>query len=132
MATFVIPYTLGDHLASDGLRQGYARTTRRSRKRSWTPANVRERILGVGGNKSVDTLHRELGQIMWNKCGMARNAEGLESAVGDIRSLRDEFWQNVKVLGEGEALNQNLEHAGRVGGLSGVCRTLRPGCPAPE
>jgi succinate dehydrogenase / fumarate reductase flavoprotein subunit len=51
---------------------------------------------------------------MWNKCGMARNAQGLGEAVGQIRQLRDEFWRSVKVLGTGEALNQNLEHAGRV------------------
>ena len=62
----------------------------------------------------MDSIHRELGQIMWNKCGMARNAQGLAEAASEIRALRDVFWNDVKVLGSGEALNQNLEHAGRV------------------
>ena len=110
---FVIPYTVGDHLATADFSK--VSVNHPAFKETMVDARDRtERILKVGGNKSVDALHRELGEIMWNKCGMSRNAEGLASATSQIRDLRDEFWRNVKVLGSGEALNQNLEHAGRV------------------
>jgi succinate dehydrogenase / fumarate reductase flavoprotein subunit len=62
----------------------------------------------------VASIHRELGRIMWDNCGMARNAAGLQKAIGEIQSLRQEFWQDVKVLGDNEGMNQGLEHAGRV------------------
>ena len=68
----------------------------------------------MNGNASVDSFHRRLGEIVWNQCGMARNATGLQQAIDRIRSLRDEFWQNVFVPGSGDAFNQTLEHAGRV------------------
>jgi len=70
--------------------------------------------LSVGGRRTVDSFHRELGQIMWDNCGMARSREGLESAVGQIQDLRDQFWTDVRVLGGQETLNQSLEKAGRV------------------
>jgi succinate dehydrogenase / fumarate reductase flavoprotein subunit len=62
----------------------------------------------------VDSFHRELGQIMWDKCGMARTAEGLSQALEQIPLLREQFWKDVRVLGNGEELNQSLEKAGRV------------------
>jgi len=71
-------------------------------------------ILKVGGGRSVDSIHRELGQIMWNKVGMSRSAGGLAEAANEIRALRDVFWNDVKVMGHGESFNQNLEHAGRL------------------
>jgi succinate dehydrogenase / fumarate reductase flavoprotein subunit len=72
------------------------------------------RLLGVRGKRSVDSFHRQLGRILWERCGMARNADGLKQARADIYSLREEFWSDVKVLGDGESLNQSLEKAGRV------------------
>jgi succinate dehydrogenase / fumarate reductase flavoprotein subunit len=72
------------------------------------------RLLGVNGSRSVDSFHRELGGIMWDWCGMARNATGLRLALERIPALREEFWQNLRVLGQGEELNQSLEKAGRV------------------
>lgn len=78
---------------------------------------VRERIgrlLSIKGHRSVDSFHRELGKVMWDYCGMSRNAEGLKYARQRVAELREEFWQDVKVLGEGETLNQSLEKAGRV------------------
>ncbi len=110
---FIVPYTVGDHLA----RTDFPKVTVNHPAFKETMVDARERIeriLQVKGRKSVDHLHRELGEIMWNKCGMARNAEGLKEAASQIRDLRDEFWRSVKVLGTGEELNQNLEHAGRV------------------
>ncbi len=110
---FVIPATIGDYLAP-----------RMSEKPSAeTPAfaavekEVRERIarlLSIRGKRTVDSIHRELGLTMWEYCGMARDAAGLEKALARIPELRAEFWSNVNVLGAGESLNQSLEKAGRV------------------
>ncbi|MBO3737258.1 fumarate reductase/succinate dehydrogenase flavoprotein subunit [Actinoplanes flavus] len=72
------------------------------------------RFLSIDGDRTVDSFHRELGQIMWEYCGMERTEEGLTKAVGLIRALKEEFWTRVKVPGKGEELNQNLEKAGRV------------------
>ena len=110
---FVIPYTIGDHLATakldnvgtDHAAFGEAEQNATDRLR---------KIADVNGRRSVDSIHRDLGKIMWNKCGMSREEGGLQEAIDDIRALREEFWSNVKVLGSGEAFNQNLEHAGRV------------------
>ena len=110
---FVIPYTIGDHLARGGFADipddhpaiGEAVENAKSRLDS---------IINVGGKTSVNEIHQQLGQIMWNKCGMSRNATDLESAIGDIGELRERFWGDVKVLGSGATFNQNLEHAGRV------------------
>jgi succinate dehydrogenase / fumarate reductase flavoprotein subunit len=78
---------------------------------------VTERIthfLTVNGTRSVDSYHKELGHIMWEYCGMERTAEGLRKAIDLIRSLREDFYRNVKVLGTADSLNQSLEKAGRV------------------
>ena len=68
----------------------------------------------VNGNRTLTSFHRELGLLLWDKCGMARNAAGLGEALGKIPELREEFWRNVRVPGEGETYNQSLERAGRV------------------
>jgi succinate dehydrogenase / fumarate reductase flavoprotein subunit len=110
---FVIPYTMGGYLGSGGLQK--VTTDHPAFKEA--EAKVKEQIaklLSINGTKSVDHYHKALGKIMWNKVGMARNAEGLQQAIEEIKALRAEFWQNVRVLGEGEELNQSLEKAGRV------------------
>jgi succinate dehydrogenase / fumarate reductase flavoprotein subunit len=110
---FVAPYTVSNYLASSGLKTvtdahpKFKETTIDARSRI-------EKILAVGGSTTVNELHRKLGQIMWNKCGMARNAQGLEQAIDNVRELRDEFWRTVRVPGSGEEFNQNLEYAGRL------------------
>src|SRR5690606_7260616 len=71
-------------------------------------------LLSLRGEKTVDDIHKQLGQIMWEYCGMARSAEGLQKAKGLISELRKEFWQNACVLGENEEPNMSLEKAGRV------------------
>ncbi len=71
-------------------------------------------LLAAKGTRTVDSFHRELGKIMWDECGMSRNAAGLESAIGRIRELREQYWRDVKVLGGNEEINQSLEKAGRV------------------
>jgi succinate dehydrogenase / fumarate reductase flavoprotein subunit len=110
---FVIPYTLGGHFAGRKLgavsseAREFVEAERRARERT-------ERILAVGGRRTVDSFHRELGKTMWDYCGMARNAKGLTHAKEKVRALRAEFWENVRVPADAARLNQNLEHAGRV------------------
>ena len=73
-----------------------------------------QKLLSINGKRTVDSFHRELGKVMWDECGMGRNDAGLRRALERIPAIREEFWQNVKVLGEGGELNQELEKAGRV------------------
>jgi succinate dehydrogenase / fumarate reductase flavoprotein subunit len=72
------------------------------------------RLLSIKGKKTVTTFHRELGLLLWEKCGMARSASGLQEALKQIPAVREEFWQNVNVLGDSRDFCQSLEHAGRV------------------
>jgi len=110
---FVAPYTVGGYLA--GEKAGAITTEHEAFKKA--EAGVRERVsrlLNVGGKRTVDHFHKELGKIMWDRCGMARTEAGLQEALREIPALREEFWKDVKVLGSGESLNQSLEKAGRV------------------
>ena len=110
---FVLPYTIGDYLA----RNGHDRVSTDHPAFKEAERQVTEKtnkLLGVEGTRTVDSFHRELGKIMWDECGMARNEEGLKRALSKIPELRDEFWANVKVTGNGNDLNQELEKAGRV------------------
>ena len=110
---FVAPYTVGHHLASQKLKE----VTTAHPQFDAVLADVRgrtEKLLSIHGSRSVTSFHRQLGQIMWDYCGMARNAQGLTKARDEIRALREEFWQSVNVPGTGESLNQSLELAGRV------------------
>ena len=110
---FVLPYTIGDDLAG---RMGEAIPTDTTAFAE-AEAGVRqrvERLLSVRGGRTVDSFHRELGQLMWENCGMAREAQGLRVALERIPALREEFWNGVNVPGDGEGLNQSLEKAGRV------------------
>jgi succinate dehydrogenase / fumarate reductase flavoprotein subunit len=110
---FVIPYTLPNYFASEKLEK--VSVSDQAFKAAENEVQQRtQKILGIKGNRTADSFHRELGKIMWDKCGMARDKAGLEEAIGKIQKLRGEFWQNVKVLGEAENLNQSLEKAGRV------------------
>ncbi|HIE97560.1 MAG TPA: fumarate reductase/succinate dehydrogenase flavoprotein subunit [Planctomycetes bacterium] len=110
---FVLPYTIGDHLATSQLPT--VPEDHPACVEALASAKSRiDQLLSVQGTRTVDSFHRDLGQIMWDNCGMARNKAGLESAVGQIQELRDQFWQNVRVLGSGESFNQSLEKAGRV------------------
>jgi succinate dehydrogenase / fumarate reductase flavoprotein subunit len=110
---FVIPYTIGDYLASNKLDK-VSTDHPEVRTAELCIAEQTKRLLSINGKRTTSSLHRELGQIMWNHCGMARNASGLRQAIGEIQELREEFWRNVNVLGDNEGMNQSLEHAGRL------------------
>jgi len=73
-----------------------------------------KKLLAINGKRTVNSFHKELGALLWEKCGMARNEKGLKELLIQIPALREEFWKNVKVSGQDEEFNQNLEHAGRV------------------
>ena len=110
---FVIPYTIGDHLAR--MKRTEITEDHPACKEALIESRNRiEALLAVNGTRSVNTFHKELGAIMWEHVGMERSAEGLEEGLGKIRALRDEFWQDVKVSGKNGSFNQSLEHAGRV------------------
>jgi len=110
---FILPYTIGNYLNQT---KGAAPTTDRS---EFTDAvsevtATNKRFLDIGGKKPVDLFHRELGLLMWNNCGMARSDASLREALTRIPQIREEFWSNLRVLGQGSELNQSLEKAGRV------------------
>lgn len=110
---FVVPYTIGDYLAQ--IPQTKIPTD--SAEFQKAEKDVKERIqklISIKGDKTVDFYHKKLGKIMWDYCGMARSEEGLRKAKAMIKTLKSEFWSNVKVLGTNEELNQSLEKANRV------------------
>ncbi len=110
---FVIPHTLPNYLAT--VKPGTVKPDAPEFKQAEAEVNERTRkLLSIKGKRTVDSFHRELGLLMWDKCGMARNEAGLKEALKRIPELRAEFWSNVFVPGEGEELNQSLEKAGRV------------------
>jgi len=111
---FVIPYTIGDYL-SEEIRTKAIPTDHEAFVKA--EAEVQERInklMTIKGTKSVDHFHKQLGKIMWEKCGMARNAAGLKQAIEEIKKLREEFWKDVRVTGDANEFNPELEKAGRV------------------
>ena len=110
---FSIPYTIGDYLANTKLEKVTADRPEFADAKA-SVAALTTRLLGVNGKRTVDSIHRELGLLMWEDCGMARSAEGLRRALSRIPEVRDEFWHNVNVPGSDVELNQALEKAGRL------------------
>ena len=111
---FVLPYTIGQYLAEMGPDD---RPSADGSEFAGVEEEVRgriDRMLSIKGRRTPTSFHRELGQIIWEKCGMARDAAGLEEAIQKIPALREEFWSNLNVPGENGSLNQSLELAGRV------------------
>ena len=110
---FVLPYTIGHYFAA--AKQAKPSPNHAEFKNAEEEVRVRtRRLLSIKGKRTVTSLHRELGKLLWEKCGMARNAAGLREALESIPKLREEFWHNVNVTGDNGELNQNLEYAGRV------------------
>ncbi|MDW8331573.1 MAG: fumarate reductase/succinate dehydrogenase flavoprotein subunit [Cyclobacteriaceae bacterium] len=110
---FIIPYTIGDYLA--GMPYEKVSTDRPEFKEAMEQVTNRlKKLLSIKGKKTVDEFHRELGMTMWDYCGMSRNEEGLKKAKKKIQELREEFWQNVNVVGSANELNMELEKANRV------------------
>jgi succinate dehydrogenase / fumarate reductase flavoprotein subunit len=110
---FVAPYTVGDYLATSK-QPAPAPSQPEFQKAVAGIADATRRLLAVNGKRTVNSFHKQLGSLLWEKCGMARDEKGLQAALREIPALRGEFWKNVKVTGQNEELNQALEYAGRV------------------
>jgi succinate dehydrogenase / fumarate reductase flavoprotein subunit len=109
---FIVPHTVTNHLA-----QRHPRVDAAHPAFEEAEIEVRERIeqmIGIGGRTAPQVFHRELGNVMLDKCGMSRTAEGLTEAISDIHRIRDAFWSDLRVDGRANELNQSLEYAGRV------------------
>ena len=113
---FVLPYTVGNYLGEQGVAAAGKVTTEHPAFAE-VEANVKARIdkfLAIGGTESPRSFHKRLGHIIWEQCGMARSKEGLEGAIKDLQALRKEFWTNLRVVGDADGINPELERAGRV------------------
>jgi succinate dehydrogenase / fumarate reductase flavoprotein subunit len=111
---FVLPYTIGDYLAPF-LGTKPVPVDDPAFTQSQAEVNeVTNKLLSINGNRTVDDIHRELGRVVWDNCGMGRTEQSLQKALSEIPAIREEFWKNVRVLGDGESRNQALEKAGRV------------------
>jgi succinate dehydrogenase / fumarate reductase flavoprotein subunit len=114
---FILPYTVGNYLAANysAAKPETVSTDSAEFRAAVSAVNERlTRLIKANGKRSVLSFHRQLGKMVWEKCGMARSEKGLKELLRDIPALREEFWKNVKVVGTGEELNQDLEYAGRV------------------
>jgi succinate dehydrogenase / fumarate reductase flavoprotein subunit len=111
---FVIPYTIGSYLSAMIRDKGIPTDHEAFVAAEKKVQDDIDRLMNIKGTKSVDHFHKKLGKIMWDKCGMARNAKGLTEAIGEIRALREEFWKDLRVPGSASELNPELEKAGRV------------------
>jgi succinate dehydrogenase / fumarate reductase flavoprotein subunit len=110
---FVLPYTIGNYFGSS--KQAKPSTSHPEFKKAEEAVRaLTNKLLAIKGKRTVTSFHRELGKLLWEKCGMARDEAGLKDALKRIPALREEFWKNVNVTGENGELNQNLEYAGRV------------------
>jgi succinate dehydrogenase / fumarate reductase, flavoprotein subunit len=110
---FIIPYTIGDYLASNKFPAADNTHSAFSDAEKGIEASIKK-LMAIPGKRAVDDFHRDLGHILWDDCGMARNASGLKSALETIPKLREEFWRNVRIPGNSEDFNQELEKAQRV------------------
>ena len=110
---FIVPYTIGNYLGTTKLDKVGSDHPAIRGSESEISSRV-QRLLGIKGKRTVDALHQELGKLMWDECGMVRNAAGLQHALAEIPQLREEFWRNANILGGNDEFNQALEKAGRV------------------
>jgi succinate dehydrogenase / fumarate reductase flavoprotein subunit len=110
---FILPYTVGDYIAKSKFEKIDAHHPEFVRAETGI-ADLTKRLLSINGHHTVDDMHRRLGKVVWDYCGMSRNAPGLEHALGQICELRQLYWADVKVAGSADDLNQSLEKAGRV------------------
>jgi len=111
---FVLPYTIGEYLSGEILTGKINPDGDAFKSAENDVKNHISKLMNVKGTKSVDHFHRELGEIMWHKCGMAREANGLKQAMEEIRNIRQQFWNDVRIPGSANEFNQELEKAGRV------------------
>ena len=110
---FILPYTIPNYIASNSLEKVDTSHPEFAAVKDCVGKRI-AKLIGIQGKRTVDSFHKELGKLVWENCGMARSAEGLRSNLERIPALREEFWNNLRIIGTGEELNQSLEKAGRV------------------
>jgi succinate dehydrogenase / fumarate reductase flavoprotein subunit len=111
---FEIPYTIGNFLA-DEIRTANIPTTNQAFVDAEKSVSDRiNRLMNIKGTQTVNSIHKRLGKIMWDKCGMARNQQGLQQAIQEIRALKEEFWKDVRIPGKINEMNDELDRANRV------------------
>ena len=128
---FIIPYTIGDYLATAKPAK-VAADAPAAKEAVANAGAITKKLLNGNGKRTVDSFHRELGKIVWDYCGMARNEAGLKKALSHIPALREDFWKNVRVLGANEEFNQSLERAGRVADFFELAELHVPGRSRPQ
>lgn len=111
---FVIPYTIGAYLSKEIATKAIPTDHEAFVEAEKSVKEKINKLMTINGTKTVDHFHKKLGKVMWDKCGMARNAKGLEEAITEIRAIREEFWKDLRVPGTADELNLELEKAGRV------------------
>ena len=111
---FVIPYTIGNYLADEIYNKAIETSHPAFEETEKMVAERINTLMNIKGTKTVESFHKRLGKIMWDKCGMARNAKGLEEAIAEIQALKKEFWSDVKIPGSIEEMNPELDKANRV------------------
>jgi succinate dehydrogenase / fumarate reductase flavoprotein subunit len=111
---FVIPYTIGAYLASEIRTPAMSTDSEAFVAAEKEVSDLLNQLMNIKGTKPVDYFHKKLGKIMWDKCGMARNEKGLKEAISEIQELRKEFWKDVRITGELDNFNPELEKAARV------------------
>ncbi|MBX2924268.1 MAG: fumarate reductase/succinate dehydrogenase flavoprotein subunit [Chitinophagaceae bacterium] len=111
---FVIPYTLGNYLADEIATRPIPTSHEAFEEAEKAVSNRINQLMSIKGRQSVESLHKRLGRIMWEKCGMARNEQGLKEAIEEIRALKKEFWSDVRIPGEINEMNPELDKANRV------------------
>jgi len=111
---FILPYTIGDYLAGCSPIPKNFMDHLTFREAEAKVTQTLKRFLSLNGGQTVDELHKKLGRLLWDKCGMLRSEKSLKEALNEIPKIREEFWRDIKVTGSGEEFNQNLEKAGRL------------------
>jgi succinate dehydrogenase / fumarate reductase flavoprotein subunit len=110
---FILPYTIGDYFARNKPLKPPTSHPEFQKVEQHVQSQIKK-FLSINGKRTVTSFHRELGKLMWEKCGMARNEAGLKEALQKIPAMQEEFWRNVRVTGDAKDFNQDLEAAGRV------------------
>ncbi len=121
---FILPMTIGNYLARVTQSHDLSSDAVEFRSVETEVQQRTQRLLDVDGSRTVDEFHQELGHLLWNRCGMERNADGLRKALDEIPEIRERFWRDVRVLGSAETLNQSLEKAGRVADFLEFAETM--------
>ena len=128
----MIPYTIGNYLADEIAVKAIPVDHPAFAEAEKKVADRLDTLLKIQGKQTVESLHKRLGKIMWDKCGMARNEEGLKEAIKEIQALKKEFWSDVKIPGSKNGVNNELDKAGRVADFIELGELMCKDCFEPQ